>query len=124
MADTARPDSPPRLQRSHFADAARSTRSADEVLVAGADGRQPTETYFWKHNPSLQYPDALMQTVFDAHPSFFRDRDYADYYDTFCLELEEMCRMAETSGQGHSRSSPELDSRAANAGCAAADCPV
>jgi hypothetical protein len=68
---------------------------ADEVSIAGADGRQTTEKYFWKHNPSLQYSDELMQTVFDAHPAFFRDRDYADYYEQFCADVESLSRLAE-----------------------------
>ena len=25
---------------------------ADDVSVAGADGRNPTESYFWSHNPA------------------------------------------------------------------------
>lgn len=72
---------------------------ADHVSIAGADGRQPTETYFWTHSPTLQYPDALMQTVFDAHPAFFRDRDYEDSYDGYCRELEGLCERAEAAGK-------------------------
>lgn len=72
---------------------------ADEVAIAGADGRQASEKYFWKHNPSLQYSDEMMQTVFDAHPSFFRDRDYADYYEQFCADVEALSELAERSGK-------------------------
>jgi hypothetical protein len=72
---------------------------ADEVAIAGADGRQASEKYFWKHNTSLQYSDEMMQTVFDAHPSFFRDRDYADYYEQFCADLEALSELAERSGK-------------------------
>lgn len=72
---------------------------ADRVEIAGADGRQPAENYYWKHNPQLQYSDELMQTVFDSHPAFFRDRDYADYYDEFCADMEALCALGERSGK-------------------------
>jgi hypothetical protein len=72
---------------------------SDHIAVAGCDGRARTETYFWKHNASTQYTDELMQAAFAAHPAFFRDRDYADYYDDHCRELEEFFRVAEGSGK-------------------------
>jgi hypothetical protein len=72
---------------------------ADDVSIAGADGRQPTENYFWKHNPQLQYSGELMQTVFDAHPSFFRDSVYADYYESFCADVEELIQCGESHGK-------------------------
>jgi hypothetical protein len=72
---------------------------ADEVSIAGADGRQPTENYFWTHSTKLQYSDAMMQTVFDAHPAFFRDRDYEDFYDTYCEELESLIHVGESAGK-------------------------
>jgi hypothetical protein len=72
---------------------------ADDVSIAGADGRQPTENYFWKHNPQLQYSGELMQTVFDAHPSFFRDSVYADYYENFCSDVEELVQCGEAHGK-------------------------
>lgn len=68
---------------------------ADRIEIAGADGRQPSENYFWKHNPALQYSGELMETVFDAHPAFFRDRDYGDYYDQHCADIEALIRLAE-----------------------------
>jgi hypothetical protein len=72
---------------------------ADHVDIAGCDGRQPTENYFWKHNRSTQYGDDLMRDVFDAHPAFFRDRSYSDYYANHCRELEELIRTAEAAGK-------------------------
>ncbi len=72
---------------------------ADDIAIAGADGRQPTEKYFWSHNPSLQYSDELMQSVFDAHPAFFRDRDYADYYEQHCSDIEALIELGERSGK-------------------------
>lgn len=69
----------------------------DHVSVAGVDGRQPTENYFWKHG--LQYSDDLMATVFDAHPAFFRDRDYEDHYEQYCQEIEDFLQIAERAGK-------------------------
>jgi hypothetical protein len=70
---------------------------ADRVYVAGVDGRQPSETYFWKHG--LQYSNDLMKTVFDTHPAFFRDRDYEDHYDNYCAEIEAFLQTAERAGK-------------------------
>ncbi len=69
----------------------------DRVAVAGVDGRQPSENYFWKHG--LQYSDELMATVFDAHPAFFRDRDYEDHYEHYCDQIEEFLQVAERAGK-------------------------
>lgn len=79
---------------------------AEDVRIAGADGRQPSENYFWKHNPALQYSDELMQTVFDGHPSFFRDKDYADYYEMFTEDVEQLIRLGEGLGKRVSAASP------------------
>jgi hypothetical protein len=72
---------------------------ADDIRIAGADGRQPTENYFWQHNRTLQYSDELMRTVFDSHPAFFRDRDYTDYYDQYCSDVEDLAQFAEAHGK-------------------------
>jgi hypothetical protein len=72
---------------------------ADEVAIAGADGRQPSENYYWKHNPALQFSDDLMESVFNVHPAFFRDRDYEDYYDEHCRNLEELISLGEAHGK-------------------------
>jgi hypothetical protein len=72
---------------------------ADRIEIAGCDGRQPQERYFWKHNAGTQYSDELMQSVFAAHPAFFRDRDYEDYYEQHCVELEELIATGEASGK-------------------------
>lgn len=60
----------------------------DEILIFGADGRSKKETYFWKHSKTAQYSTDLMESVFKAHPSFFRDRDYSDYYQNHCESLD------------------------------------
>jgi hypothetical protein len=72
---------------------------ADSVDVAGCDGRQPSENYFWKHNPGTQYSQQLMEDVFEAHPAFFRHRSYTDYYDRHVAQLEELIRLGEQRGK-------------------------
>jgi hypothetical protein len=68
---------------------------ADRIEVAGCDGRNPDENYFWKHNAKTQYTDDLMQAAFEAHPAFFADRDYGDYYDDHIAQLEELLATGE-----------------------------
>jgi hypothetical protein len=72
---------------------------AAQVEIAGCDGRQAGERYFWHHNPQTQYGDDLMQTAFSTHPAFFRDRNYSDYYDEHCLQLAELLDNAERDGK-------------------------
>jgi hypothetical protein len=72
---------------------------ADDILIAGCDGRKPDERYFWKHNATTQYTDELMESAFAAHPAFFGDRDYVDYYDDHCRELNELLATAEQAGK-------------------------
>ena len=84
---------------------------ADDVTVAGADGRKPSESYFWQHNAQLQYSDEMMKTVFDAHPSFFRYIDYADYYEDFCRAVGGIDRDRRACRQVGLGGDPELDPR-------------
>lgn len=71
---------------------------AKEIYIIGADGRKPDEKYFWKHSSSSQFDD-LMQSVFDTHPSFFRDRVYTDYYKQHCDFLEGLIHYGERLGK-------------------------
>jgi hypothetical protein len=68
---------------------------ADEVGIIGADGRKVNETYFWQHSKSVQFDD-LMNTAFETHPSFFRDRSYQDYYEEHCQFLENLILFGES----------------------------
>lgn len=61
---------------------------SSKILVGGCDGREQDESYFWKHEASVQY-EGLMNTVVETHPSFFRDRIYENYYEQHCERLEE-----------------------------------
>jgi hypothetical protein len=77
-----------------------------EIYIIGADGRKPSETggrkpdenYFWRHSSSSQFID-LMQTVFDTHPSVFRDRPYTDEYKDYCEFFEGLLRYGEGLGK-------------------------
>lgn len=71
---------------------------AKEIYLIGFDGRVKDENYFWKHDPSTQYTD-LMSTVYDSHPSFFRDRVYDDYYEEHCLRLRTLMEQGEKDGK-------------------------
>lgn len=71
----------------------------DHIQIAGCDGRNPDEKYYWRHNTRTQYTDDLMRSAFDAHEAFFRDREYADYYATHCQQLEGLLVAAEAGGK-------------------------
>jgi|GEM_PF-688577 len=73
---------------------------SDDIYVLGCDGRQKSETYFWKHNDNTQYGD-LMETAFRMHPSFFRDRVYQDYYDEHCEFLRDLIEYGEYLGKSY-----------------------
>lgn len=72
---------------------------SDTVEIAGCDGRDPNDNYFWRHNQRTQYNDELMESAFDTHPAFFRDQDYADYYEEHCRQLEELLAAGERAGK-------------------------
>ena len=72
---------------------------SNRIEVAGCDGRQPNENYFWQHNKRTQYSDELMGTAFEAHPAFFRDQDYGDYYSEHCEQLESLLSAGEAAGK-------------------------
>lgn len=67
---------------------------AEKIYVIGADGREKGENYFWKHSKTAQLGNQ-MNSAFSVHPSFFRDRDYVDYYDEHCHFLEGLIQYGE-----------------------------
>ena len=71
---------------------------ADRVRIVGADGRKENESYFWEHSDVGQYDDELMNTAFETHPAFFRDRVYTDYYQQHVETLTEMIEYGERRG--------------------------
>lgn len=94
---------------------------ADVVDIAGCDGRQPTENYFWKHNPGTQYSQRLMEDVFEAHPAFFRHRSYTDYYDRHVAQLEALIRLGEAQGKTVRGTTPSWMSPLASRGAPTPD---
>jgi hypothetical protein len=82
-----------------------ATAAADEIITIGADGRKPEENYFWKHSSSVQF-DSLMQSAFETHPAFFRDRDYEDYYFHHCQNVEQLMSFGEEKGKQYSSLTP------------------
>lgn len=68
------------------------------IFIIGADGRKPSENYYWTHNTSAQYSD-LMQTLFYTHPSIFRDALYADQYNEHCEFFEGILKYGESLGK-------------------------
>lgn len=70
---------------------------AEEIYIIGADGREPGETYFWKHDPASQLTDK-MQAIKDCHPAFFAKRDYVDYYDRHCGIVRAQVEDIESAG--------------------------
>lgn len=70
---------------------------APRILVAGADGRDPKDRFFWKHSSAVQFDD-LMASVRETHPSFFDDNDYEAFYDSYCAEMESLIVNIESRG--------------------------
>ena len=79
-----------------------------DVAIAGCDGRARGETYFWRHSSEGQYSDELMETVAKAHPAFFRDRNYGDYYATHCKVLEKQISALERAGRTVTCATPSM----------------
>jgi hypothetical protein len=71
---------------------------AEEIYILACDGRKPGDVSFWRHGETVQFEE-LMETVSQTHPSFFRDRNYSDYYSRHCQELEEMLEYGEKLGR-------------------------
>ncbi len=89
----------------------------DEIGIAGCTGRNPDETYYWRHNSDTQYLD-LMQSVFDMYPSVFRDQKYDNYYSSHCRTVEEILEFGEKLNKRYVNMTtsyiPALKKRSAN----------
>ena len=73
---------------------------SDEIYIIGADGRKKNENYWWKHSANVQF-NSSMETVFNTHPSFFRDRIYADYYNSHCDYINKLFLYGEKLGKNY-----------------------
>jgi len=74
-----------------------------EIYILGADGHDPNgrksdETYIWSYSASCQFND-LMQTAFDTHPGYFRDRPYTEDFDIYCENFEGLIHYGESLGR-------------------------
>ena len=67
---------------------------AQEIRIFGADGRQPRDAGYWQHNPAAQF-SGLLETIYQAHPSFERDQDIEEYYAVHCAVVEQMIQKGE-----------------------------
>ena len=75
------------------------------VNIYGADGRQPEDAGFWKHNPTAQMGE-LLSTIYATHPSLARDENVAEYYQTHCDTLEMLFRYGERFGISYHSATP------------------
>lgn len=73
---------------------------SSKVVIIGADGREKSEKYYWKHNSKVQFSD-LMSAAFATHPSFLRDRVLGDYYDRHCAMVARILEKAENEMHCH-----------------------
>ncbi|MXV17415.1 hypothetical protein [Hufsiella ginkgonis] len=80
---------------------------ATSIYIFGADGRNKSESYFWNHSKSAQFGD-LMETAFQTHPSFFRDRVYTEYYDQHCKTVEELLQFGRDRGKDYHTITPSF----------------
>lgn len=69
----------------------------DDIGLIGFDGREPGETYFWKHGQSVQLHDEL-EGIRQVHPAFF-DLSYDDYYTEHVQAVEAYACSAEVLGK-------------------------
>lgn len=71
---------------------------ADEVMIAGCDGRPASEgQHFWSHDRTSQYADE-MDDIKRCHPAFFAI-DYADYYSEHCATVAAYLEAIERTGR-------------------------
>jgi hypothetical protein len=69
-----------------------------ELLLNGFTGRAPSDNYFWSHSELHQYTDR-MEDVRNAHPAFFRNRDYGGYASNVDSEISLRVDAARSAGK-------------------------
>jgi len=75
------------------------------IGIVGADGREESDSYFWKHSSIAQY-EGLMVSAVETHPSFFRDRMYTDYYEQHVETLQAFIEHGEAQGRRYASLTP------------------
>jgi hypothetical protein len=83
------------------------------VFILGADGRDPNgrkpdDTYIWSYSSSCQYDDVIMQTAFETHPSYFRDRPFTEVMDRYAEIYELLLKFGENSGKKYFALTPSF----------------
>lgn len=66
------------------------------IELAGFDGRDPKDTYFWRHGETVQF-DRELSEIRLVHPGFF-DVDYDDYYEQHMAAVEQLFLDIEVRG--------------------------
>lgn len=70
---------------------------ADSLALIGFDGRDPRDSYFWRHGSTVQFDEEL-KDIRLVHPGFF-EVDYADYYEEHVANLERLLSLLEARGK-------------------------
>ena len=68
---------------------------AKNIFVIGMDGKDPSKNdYFWEHHDGFQYLELMKETQ-QLHSSFFRDRNYINYFENHCNEVVHLIKHIE-----------------------------
>ena len=73
--------------------------TAAPVATPISPGRAPSDSFFWSHSELHQYAE-LMEDVRQAHPAFFRNRDYGQYANTVDDDIKLRVTAAREAGKG------------------------
>lgn len=68
-----------------------------QLRLTGCDGRSSVDKLFWSHSQEAQYTEHY-QSAIDAHPSFFRDRDFNYYFKKHCDDLNRVLIFLDARG--------------------------
>lgn len=90
-----------------------ASTACDDIYILGADGRDPNgrkpdETYIWSYSKTCQFSDDLMQTAFNTHPAYFRDRPYTEVMDIYSDNYEELLQFGENCGKKYYSLTPSF----------------
>lgn len=82
-----------------------ASSACKEICIIGADGRdpkgrKPDETYIWSYSSTCQFYD-LMETAFDTHPSYFRDRPFTEDFKIYCENFDGLISYGESIGKDY-----------------------
>lgn len=89
-----------------------ASSACKEICIIGADGRdpkgrKPDETYIWSYSSTCQFYD-LMETAFDTHPSYFRDRPFTEDFKIYCENFDGLINYGESIGKEYCTLTPSF----------------